>query len=55
MKVTLKQPHTHEGIDLQAGAEIDVNEHDAAFLVEHGVIDEPAPAKSRRGADTEVK
>lgn len=54
MKVTLKKPHTHAGEYLQAGAEIDVTEHEAAFLMEHGVIDDLPPAKPK-ATDSKVK
>lgn len=56
MKVQLKKPHTHNGVDHPVGAEIDVTEQDAAFLMEHGVIDDLPPAKPKaRATDAEVK
>ncbi len=44
MKVTLKQAHTHTGVDYPAGAEIEVCEADAKWLGEQGVIDQPVAA-----------
>lgn len=41
MKVTLKQAHTHAGVDYPAGAEIDVCEADAKWLAEQDVIEQP--------------
>lgn len=38
MKVTLLQNHTHAGVDYAAGAEIDVPETDAAWLVANNVV-----------------
>ena len=57
MNVTLKQPHTHAGVDHPVGAVIDVTEMDATFLMEHGVIDDlPAgKAKVKTTTDAEVK
>lgn len=52
MNVTLKKPHTHAGVDHPVGARIEVTGQEAAFLVEHGVIDEPAPAKAKAGKTT---
>lgn len=56
MKVTLKKPHTHNGVDHPVGAQIDVTEQDAAFLMEHGVIDDLPPAKQKaKATEAEVK
>ncbi len=37
VKVTLNQPHTHDGVDYPAGAQIEVGEADAKWLADHGV------------------
>lgn len=56
MKVTLKKPHTHGGNDYPVGAEIDVTDRDAAFLMEHGVIDDlPAAKPKAKTTESEVK
>lgn len=56
MKVTLKKPHTHAGVEHPAGAEIDVTEQDAVFLMEHGVIDDlPAVKPKAKTTVDEVK
>ena len=56
MKVTLTKPHTHDGVDHPAGAEIDVTEQDAAFLMEHGVINDlPAAKPKAKTTNAEVK
>jgi hypothetical protein len=54
MKVTLKQNHTHAGIDYPACAEIDVPEHDKLWLEANGVI-EAQPSNTKRGTAAEEK
>lgn len=41
MKVKLKAPHTHNGIDYVVGDEIEVNASQAAWLADMKVIDAP--------------
>ncbi len=41
-KVTLTKSHTHAGIEYEAGAEIEVNEADKAWLIANEVIAAPA-------------
>ena len=40
--VTLAKDHTHEGVELKAGATIDVNDADLEFLKQHEIIAAPA-------------
>ena len=53
MKVTLKKDHTHAGVKYQAGAPIDVAQHDAEWLAAHDVIDPLPNSASKRGATAE--
>jgi hypothetical protein len=52
MQVTLKKDHTHAGEKHQAGAQIEVDQHDAEWLAANGVID-PLPASGKRGQAAE--
>jgi|GEM_PF-4998666 len=45
MNVTLKKAHTHGGVEHEAGAVIEVDAIEAAWLAEQHVIDAP-PGKS---------
>jgi hypothetical protein len=48
MKVRIYKAHTHAGVEYTPGPEgieIDVAEHDAAFLKAAGVLDKPEPVK----------
>lgn len=53
MKVKLLKDHTHAGKPHKAGDEIDVADHDAAWLADHEVI-APLPS-TKRGAAAEEK
>lgn len=52
MKVKLLKDHTHAGIPHNAGDEIDVADHDAAWLADQKVI---APPSTKRGVAAEEK
>lgn len=38
MKVQLINPHTHAGVGYQPDDVIEVNEHEAKWLAEHGIV-----------------
>lgn len=54
VKVTLKQAHTHAGVEYAAGEEIDVPEHDKLWLEANGVIEAQA-SSTKRGTAAEEK
>ncbi|MEO6917564.1 MAG: hypothetical protein ABI171_00700 [Collimonas sp.] len=55
MKVTLKQPHEHAGTAYPAGAEIDVSQLDADWLVKQNMIEAgKQPVNKTDGNPTEV-
>jgi hypothetical protein len=54
VRVTLKQAHTHAGVDYPAGVEIDVPEHDKLWLEANGVAG-AQPSNTKRGTAAEEK
>jgi len=36
-QVVLLKAHTHNGVEYAAGARLDINETDAAYLIEHSI------------------
>lgn len=52
-KVTLKKPHRHAGVDYPANTELEVEEHDAAFLLQNDIIEKPARSSGGKNEVTQ--
>lgn len=48
VKVTLAKPHTHEGVDYQAGQELDVDQVTAKWLADNHVTSATAAADAAK-------